>query len=279
MKRSRLIFLFSKKFNNRRKFSQKKIIYWPISKKINKFAYEYFIYRSAQMGLKWLKTSYINVFFIKNILKLKIDLLSFFYRRDSIFTLRKKKFNNLILLYKFFFLHHSTDLFNFLFIRKKKINKFFFYMHWTFKPNQRLYINLQNYKRRNFFFLSSGFFLKYFEKRKALKKNKSLKILLAKYIRKLYLLIKLKYTLFFIRSLPTYLSELINTLNTPIIHKFSTPFNDKLFEDLPLKKNIFNINYFIFIKNIDFANNKIRKKGRIKRKITRKIVLQNSIID
>lgn len=148
-----------------------------------------------------------------------------------------------------------------------------------FKPNQRLYINLQNFKRRNFFFLSVGFFLKYFEKRKALKKNKSLKILLARYVRKLYLLVKFKYTLFFIRSIPTYLAELVNTLNTPIIHKFLTPFNDKLFEDSSLNQNIFNINYFIFLKNIDFSNNKIRKKGRIKRKITRKIFMENSIID
>lgn len=148
-----------------------------------------------------------------------------------------------------------------------------------FKPNQRLYINLQNFKRRNFFFLSVGFFLKYFEKRKALKKNKSLKILLARYIRKLYLLVKFKHTLFFIRSIPTYLAELVNTLNTPIIHKFLTPFNDKLFEDSSLNQNIFNINYFIFLKNIDFSNNKIRKKGRIKRKITRKIFMENSIID
>lgn len=148
-----------------------------------------------------------------------------------------------------------------------------------FKPNQRLYINIQNYKKRNFFFLSVGFFLKYFEKKKSLKKNKSLKILLARYIRKLYLLVKFKHTLFFIRSIPSYLAELVNTLNTPIIHKFLTPFSDKFFEDSLTKKSIFNINYFIFLKNVDFSNNKIRKKGRIKRKITRKIVMENSIID
>lgn len=53
----------------------------------------------------------------------------------------------------------------------------------------------------------------------------------------------------------------------------------KIYEDSSLNQNIFNINYFIFLKNIDFSNNKIRKKGRIKRKITRKIFMENSIID
>lgn len=152
-------------------------------------------------------------------------------------------------------------------------------MYWNFKPNQRLYINLQNHRKRNFLFLSNGFFVKYFEKKKSIKKNKSIKILLTRYIRKLYLLVKFKYTIFFIKSLPTYLSELMNVLNTPIIHKFATPFSDKIFEDSLLHKNIFNINYFIFLKNVDFSRNKVRKRGRIKRKITRKLVLENSIID
>jgi hypothetical protein len=152
-------------------------------------------------------------------------------------------------------------------------------MYLTFKDNQRLYVNFQNYKKKNFFFLSHGFFLKYFEKKKSMKKNKSMKMLVARYLRKLYLLIKFKHTIFFIKKTPSSLLEMINALNTPIIHKFSNPFSEKIVEEMNFTKNIFNINYFIFFKNIDFSGNKIRKKGRIKRKITRKIVIESSIID
>jgi len=104
-------------------------------------------------------------------------------------------------------------------------------------------------------------------------------MILARYIRKLYLLIKFKHTIFFIKKIPTYLLEIINILNTPIIHKFLNPFSETVIEEPNTKKNIFNINYFIFFKNIDFSNNKIRQKGRIKRKVTRKMILENSIID
>lgn len=128
-------------------------------------------------------------------------------------------------------------------------------------------------------FLSNGFFLKYFEKKKSIKKNKSIKLLIARYLRKLYLLVHFKYSIFFIKNTPSHLSEIINILNTPIIHKFANPFSEKIMEEGLLKKNIFNINYFIFFKNIDFSSNKIRKKGRVKRKITRKLVLENSITD
>jgi hypothetical protein len=163
--------------------------------------------------------------------------------------------------------------------KKKRTEKFFFFLHWIFKDNQRLYINFQNFKKLNFLFLSNGFFLKYFEKKKSIKKNKSIKLLIARYLRKLYLLINFKHTIFLIRKSPSFFLEMINVLNTPIIHKFTDPFSDKLIEERKMKKNIFNITYFIFFKNIDFSNNKIRKKGRIKRKITRKVILSSGLID
>lgn len=112
-----------------------------------------------------------------------------------------------------------------------------------------------------------------------MKKNKSMKLLVARYIRKLYLLVKFKHTIFLIKKIPSYLIEIINILNTPIIHKFVDPFSEKIMEESKQKKSIFNINYFIFFKNIDFSNNKTKKSGRIKRKVTRKLIIDNSITD
>nr|AEV66690.1 hypothetical protein [Oxytricha trifallax] len=133
--------------------------------------------------------------------------------------------------------------------------------------------------KKKLFILIAWIFFKIFRKKKYYKKKKSIKMLLARYIRKLYLLIKFKHTIFFIKKIPTYLLEIINILNTPIIHKFLNPFSETTVEEPNVRKNIFNINYFIFFKNIDFSNNKTRQKGRIKRKVTRKMILENSIID
>lgn len=267
-------------YHKKRNFTKKKLIFWPTYRKINKLSTEYFFYSSFQRNFIWIKKSFKNYFFIKNVKKLKIDLLldreTDFYSFDII---RKLKFNDFFLTYRFFFFNYIVDLTYFLILKKRKIQKFFFFMHWNFKKNQRLYLNLKNHRKRNFLFLSNGFFLKYFEKKKSIRKNKSIKMLIARYVRKLYLLIKFKYTIFFIKNIPTYLYEIINIMNTPIIHKFSSPFSDKTVEESFLNKNIFNINYFIFSRNIDFSNNKTKKKGRIKRKITRKLVLESSITD
>jgi hypothetical protein len=122
--------------------------------------------------------------------------------------------------------------------------------------------------------------IKFFEKKKSLKKNKSFKILAARYLRKLYLFIKIKYSIFHIKKTPAMLVEFLSSLNSPIIHKFSDPFTNKIIEEKPLfSKPLINVVYFIFSKNIDFSSNKVRKKGRLKRKITRKLILENSISD
>jgi hypothetical protein len=160
-----------------------------------------------------------------------------------------------------------------------KKDKFFFNLFLTFK-NRRLLLNLQDDLSNNLFYLSPGFLIKFFEKKKSLKKNKSFKILAARYLRKLYLFIKIKYSIFHIKKTPAMLVEFLSSLNSPIIHKFSDPFTNKIIEEKPLlSKPLINVVYFIFSKNIDFSSNKIRKKGRLKRKITRKLILENSISD
>jgi len=152
-------------------------------------------------------------------------------------------------------------------------------MFLTFK-NRRLFLNLQDNKGNNLFFLAPGFFIKFFEKNKSLKNNKSFKILAARYLRKLYLFVKIKYSIFNIKKTPASLVEFLSALNSPIIHKFHDPFTNKLIEEKPFfKKPLVNVAFFLFSKNIDFSNNKIKKKGRVKRKVTRKLVLENSLSD
>lgn len=192
---------------------------------------------------------------------------------------RKKNLLFFINFYFLFFRINSIDALRYGLRKRLKREKFFFRLIFTFK-SRRLLLNLQDNSMKNLFYFSPGFFIKFFEKKKSLKKSRSLKMLSARYLRKLYIFSKIKYSIFFVKKLPVGFLEFLSSLNTPIIHKFNDPFTNKLVEENPNpNRPLINILYFIFFKNIDFSSNKIKKKGRIKRKITRKLFLENSISD
>lgn len=106
-----------------------------------------------------------------------------------------------------------------------------------------------------------------------------MKLLMAKFLRKLYIITKVKYNVLIIKKNPVYFLEFLSFLNSPIVHKFSNPFNDKIIEEKTNYFSSFKILYFIFFKNQNFSFNKQKKKGRIKRKIFRKLVIENKLVD
>lgn len=152
------------------------------------------------------------------------------------------------------------------------------YLIFAFKKN-KLFLNLLNFNRKTFLFISPGFFIKFFEKKKSFKKNKIIKLLTAKYLRKVFILTKINNLIFFIKSVPTFLLEIINFLNQPISHKFLNPCTNKVIEETVTKSFYLKIFNIIFLNNKSFSINKIKKKGRIKRKIIRKVILENKLID
>jgi len=102
---------------------------------------------------------------------------------------------------------------------------------------------------------------------------------MAKQLRKVFLITKIRNIILTVKSTPLYLNEIINFLNTPIAHKFIDPIRNDFIEedqDIPF---ILKFHYFVFIQNKNFTRNKLPSKGRIKRKILRKIIFQNKIID
>jgi hypothetical protein len=148
----------------------------------------------------------------------------------------------------------------------------------SFKKN-RMFLNLNNFSKKNFFFLSTGLFIKFFEKKKSFKKNKTIKLLMAKYVRKIFLISKIKNTVLIIKRNPIFLLEIINFFNLPIVHKFLNPIENKIIEEEDNNFIKIKFLYFIFLENKNFSKNKQPQKGRIKRKILRKIVFENKIID
>ena len=72
-------------------------------------------------------------------------------------------------------------------------------LFFNFKKN-RFFINLLNCINKNYMSLSNGLFIKYFNFKKSLKKKKLLKLLLLKYLRKMFLILKITNLNLFIKS-------------------------------------------------------------------------------
>lgn len=147
--------------------------------------------------------------------------------------------------------------------------------------NTRLYINLVNLKGLNCCSLSVGLLLKFFKNKKSLKKNKLLKILLMKYIRKLLIVADIRYINLVIKKTPVFLNELFNAFTTPIIAPFFNPITKTVYNDITstLTKPAFNIKNLVFLKFKPYNSMKGHRKGRLKRKIMRRIVKSNRICD
>jgi len=287
MKIKKQSFIFFNFFEKKLNYSQNRIIHWPIKKTNNLLANNVFLFNAFTRKNQWLRKTFKNKKYVKNLKKIRKNVSQFKLKKNNLtpfliknfYFIQKKKIFFFVQSYLFLLTNNELDIINFLIKKNKKKFKFFYYLFFTFKDNQRFFINFKNFDRINFLFLTQGFFLKFFEKKKSLKKTKTLKLLLARYLRKFLVLLNIKNKILIVKKNPTSLLEIISLINSPIIHKFNSPFSDKIIDDSQNVKTVFNASYCIFMKTLDFSKNKQKKRGRVKRKITRKIVLENAITD
>lgn len=165
----------------------------------------------------------------------------------------------------------------------------------SYKLNKNKYFNTQktfalNFKRNRFFptlrtlqgesyiFLSLGMFIKFFNKSKSFLKSKPMYLILASFFRKILMFGSFKNLILTVSKTPVFLKEIMATLNDPVIAVYKNPFNDiEINEKNYINK--FKFSYIMFINNKPFGPLKLKKKGRLKRKITKKIILMNRITD
>ena len=254
---------------------------------------KYFFFKAnLKKNFQIIKISYYNTyknnfnFFKKNFNHIKYEKLLNLVKSKKIkqntnkIILNKINVNsltNFISIYNFFLDSIYLDIFYFNKFLKNK-NRSFFFLILSFKK-KKLYINLQNNNKRNYLSISTGLFIKFFEKRKSIKKNKAIKLLMVKYLRKLFIISKINTLVLIIKKTPLFINELINFLNTPIAHKYVNPIDQKIIDESINKYLSIRFFYFIFTENKNFSKNKMPAKGRIKRKILRKITFENKIID
>jgi hypothetical protein len=140
---------------------------------------------------------------------------------------------------------------------------------------------MQNAKAQNLIFLSVGFLLKFFGKQKVLKKAKLFKLLLIRSLRKFLLLSKIERFYLFINGTPIHLLEMLRTLNQRIEHPFVDPTKHFVIDESSKRSPLvtFKIPYIFFSANVAFVPVKTRKRGRIKRKLRRRLTIKNRVTD
>ena len=157
-----------------------------------------------------------------------------------------------------------------------------YHLYLTFTAN-RLFINMvtEHGLQHNYFSLSVGLFLKFLNGKKSLKKAKLIKILLMKYVRKLLVVSEVRDLVIFTKRTPVFFTELCNALLTPIIRPFYNPFTTFMYDDTRLNS----IKPKLVVKQINFyqpkafGSMKAPRRGRLKRKIMRRIVRANKVCD
>jgi hypothetical protein len=228
-------------------------------------------------NLNLIRKNFNHIKYEKLINLIKLKKLNQSINKTVLNRINNNILTNFVLIYNFFLNSIYLDIFYFNKFLKNK-NRIFFFLILSFKK-KKLYINLQNNNKKNYLSISTGLFIKFFEKRKSIKKNKAIKLLMVKYLRKLFIISKINNLILIIKKTPLFVNELINFLNTPIAHKYINPIDQKIIDESVNRYLAIRFSYFIFTENKNFSKNKTPAKGRIKRKILRKITFENKIID
>jgi len=152
-------------------------------------------------------------------------------------------------------------------------------LYFTFTSN-RLFINLLNVVGKNYVSLSVGLFLKFFKNKKSFKKNKLIKLLLIKYVRKLLIITGIKNIYLSVQKKPLFFQELCKTLTTPLVNAFFNPLTSSYInESVNFKNQPFHIRYLFFRQTKPFNTMRLARQGRLKRKVMRRIIRTNRISD
>ena len=186
---------------------------------------------------------------------------------------------NYFYIYKFLYLQPFTVIYhiwnskNNLFIKNVYNLRFKFFLN-------KFNISFENELfKHNYFSLSPGLLIKGFEYKKSLKSSYSLKLLLVKFVRKLLIVLGIRKLSLIIQGSPLNLSQCLRVLFKPLQHYFKNPLTSKFYEEIISKPSVFSLFNLVFKKVFVYKPLKLRKKGRVKRKIHRKLVFKNNLMD
>ena len=198
-------------------------------------------------------------------------------RNSAVFTTWLSLWTRLVLSYVAFSLLPPVELY----LRAKKSRRIIVKHHLRFRFNrQRLVITLADEATRTtHVFISPGLFLKYFQRKKSLKKSRSMKVLMARFMRKVLLILRLEHVVINSRGVPVYLDSLVSVLFRPFSHPFYDPTSGSTINEVESGKGNLNIAGILVTAVRPYGFQKTRKMGRVKRKIRRRITRLGNVID
>lgn len=134
--------------------------------------------------------------------------------------------------------------------------------------------------RRNHFSITPGLLLKYLDNRKkGAKRSLPLKLLLVRFLRKLLLVSRVTHLVLVLRGVPLHSSQLFNFLNRPLPHVITDPLTRRPIDETGDLFTSLRFDSVSFVKSKPYGFQKSRKRGRVKRKIRRKIISSARVID
>lgn len=151
-------------------------------------------------------------------------------------------------------------------------------MHLNFKKNRFFPYLDMIFSKKVIFNSSLGIFSRRFSHKKSFLKSKGAYLMSSSFVRRLLIYIRLKRVDLTIRKRPKYLKELLNTITTSTNVIYKHPYRDELVNEKDYTIPIY-FEYLNFVNNKALGPIKKKKKGRLKRKISRKITLYNNILD
>ena len=146
----------------------------------------------------------------------------------------------------------------------------------------RFFPQLTTYTNNNVIFNASlGVVSNYFSKKKSFLRSKSSYIILATYIRRVLVSANLSYLNLKVKGLPAHLKALIKTILTRSNSLYKDPYNIDTIKNETSSEFSFIITFsqIVFINNKFYGIKKVKQQGRLKRKIFRRVVNLNSILD
>lgn len=139
---------------------------------------------------------------------------------------------------------------------------------------------LDPFLRRNHFSLTPGLLIKYLEgKRKGAKKSLSVKLLLVRFLRKILIVSRVDSLALIMKGVPLHGLQLFSFLNKPLSHIIRDPITRKPIDETGDDYKKFSYQALHFLKPKPYGYQKTRKRGRVKRKIRRKIISAARVID
>lgn len=234
--------------------------------------------KSLKQSLKKHKTYLYKLTLNKQFVSMKHlkSNLSFFnsesykMKKHLLLLNERKSLNNSLRRYPLFLRNYKRNL-NLFHGSTKVLNLNF--------PRNRFFPSFRTLKGETYTFLSLGMFSKYFTKNKSFFKTKTMYLLLAGFLRKMLLFSSLKFLYMIVTKTPAFLKEIMSSINSPVVSNYKNPFNSDININEKLVINPFKFSFFLFINNKPYGKVKVKKKGRLKRKVTKRLTKMNKVLD